>query len=53
MRKDFLILILAKKNSVRLKNKNCLPIQKKPLITRTIDFALKVSSKKKNFCFNR
>ena len=49
MRKDFLILILAKKNSVRLKNKNCLPIQKKPLITRTIDFALKVSSKKKIF----
>ena len=49
MRRDFLVLILAKKNSTRLKNKNYLPIQKKPLIIRTIDFALKISSKKNIF----
>ena len=39
-----LILIPARKNSKRIKNKNILKIQKKPLIYWTINFAKKLKN---------
>ncbi len=41
-----LIIIPARKNSKRLKNKNLLKINKKSLIQRTIDVAIKITNKK-------
>jgi CMP-N,N'-diacetyllegionaminic acid synthase len=41
-----LIIIPARKNSKRLKNKNLLKIKKKSLIQRTIDIAINITNKK-------
>jgi len=41
-----LIIIPARKNSKRLKNKNLLKIKKKSLIQKTIDTAIKITNKK-------
>ena len=40
----FLVVIPARKNSKRLKNKNILKINGKSLIQNTIDFALKLKN---------
>ena len=41
-----LVLILARKNSKRLKNKNIILINNKPLIQHSIDFAKKIVKNK-------
>ena len=38
MKKKILALVLARKNSTRLKNKNILILKNKPLISWTFDF---------------
>lgn len=45
----YLIIIPARKNSKRIKNKNILTLGKKKLIEHTIDFALKIADPK-NIC---
>jgi len=46
---NYLIIIPARKNSKRIKNKNILKLGRKKLIQHTIDFALNISPKK-NIC---
>ena len=46
-----IIIILARKGSKRIKNKNLLPVNKKPLILHTIEFAKKITSRNGNFVF--
>ena len=47
-KKKILALVLARKNSTRLKNKNILILKNKPLISWTFDF-LKIKNSQK-FC---
>lgn len=47
-KKKILALVLARKNSTRLKNKNILILKNKPLISWTFDF-LKIKKIRKNF----
>lgn len=48
MKKKILALVLARKNSTRLKNKNILMLRNKPLVSWTFDF-LKITKIRKNF----
>ena len=47
-----IIIILARKGSKRIKNKNLLPVNKKPLILHTIEFAKKITSRNRVILFS-